>query len=112
MCDRGRSEWPCGLWRGSTAACFLGLPIRIPQGAGMSVSYDCYVCVCVCVLPGGYLCNRPITRPEESYYRVIEEFHRGGLGPLVGCQAMKKQCKHASLYFCDYVGLLWFKFLI
>ena len=44
MCERGRSEWPCGLCRGSTAACFLGIPIRIPQGAGMSMSFECCVC--------------------------------------------------------------------
>jgi len=25
------------------------------------------LCVCACVLPAGYLCNRPITRPEEFY---------------------------------------------
>ena len=26
-----------------------------------------FVCVCVCVLPGESLCDRPITRPKESY---------------------------------------------
>jgi hypothetical protein len=48
----------------------------------MSVSCEC------CVLSGRGLCDRPITRPENSdrvwyvYLSVIEEPHRGGLGPI------------------------------
>jgi hypothetical protein len=38
------------------------------------------------MLGGRGLCNGPITRPEGSYrvwcVSVIEEIHRGGLGPL------------------------------
>jgi hypothetical protein len=55
------SQWPRGLRRGSTAARLLGLWVRIPPGAWMSVSCEC------CVLSGRGLCDGPITRPEESY---------------------------------------------
>jgi hypothetical protein len=47
--------------RGSAAAYFLGLRVRIPPGAWMSVSCKCYV------LSGRGLCDGPITRPEKSY---------------------------------------------
>jgi hypothetical protein len=32
-----RSRWPRGLRRGSAAACLLGLRVRIPPGAWMSI---------------------------------------------------------------------------
>jgi hypothetical protein len=56
-----RSQWPCGLMRGSAAARLLGLRVRIPPGVWMSVSCDC------CVLSGRGLCDELATRPEESY---------------------------------------------
>jgi len=60
--DEGsRSQWPRCLRRGSADAHLLGLWIRIPPRAWMSVS-----CVC-CVLSGRGLCVGLITRPEESY---------------------------------------------
>ena len=40
---RSRSQWPCGLRRGSAAARSFGLCVRIPPGAGMSVLL-CVVC--------------------------------------------------------------------
>jgi hypothetical protein len=43
------------------AARFLGLRVRIPAGAWLSVSCDC------CVLSGRDLCDRPITCPQKSY---------------------------------------------
>jgi hypothetical protein len=46
------------MGRGSAAA---RLRIRIPPGAGMSVSCEC------CVLSGRGFCFGLITRPEESY---------------------------------------------
>ena len=49
-------EWVCGQ--------SLGLRVRIPPAAWISVS-----CVC-CVLSGRGLCVGPITGPEESY-RVL-----------------------------------------
>jgi hypothetical protein len=60
---KGTSELPSGLWRGSAAACLLGLRVRIPPGECMSVSCDCFVCV----LSGRGLCDGPIIRPEKSY---------------------------------------------
>jgi hypothetical protein len=56
-----RSQWPCDLRRRSTAAHLLGLWVRIPPGAWMSVSCEC------CVLSGRGLCDGLIIRPEESY---------------------------------------------
>ena len=47
----GRSQWPCGLRRGSVAASLLWLRVRIPPGAWMFV-----VSLCVGL----------IIRPEES----------------------------------------------
>ena len=40
----GRSQWPRGLRRGSTAARLLGLWVRIPPGAWMSVCVECCAC--------------------------------------------------------------------
>jgi hypothetical protein len=59
-----RSEWQRGLRRGSAAVRLLGLRVRIPLGAWISVCYEC------CVLSGSGLCDGLITRPEESY-RVL-----------------------------------------
>jgi hypothetical protein len=44
----------------SKAACLLRLWVRIPQGVWMSVCCEC------CVLSGRGLCDKLITRPEES----------------------------------------------
>jgi hypothetical protein len=47
--------------RGFAAARLLGLWVRIPPVARMSLSCDC------CVLSGRSLCVGLVTRPEESY---------------------------------------------
>jgi len=49
------------LGLGSAAARLLGLRVRIPPGAWMSVSCGC------CVLSGRGLWDLLITRPEEAY---------------------------------------------
>jgi hypothetical protein len=59
--QRDRSQWPCGLRRGCAAARLLGLRVRIPPKACLSVCCEC------CVLSGRGLCDELITRPEESY---------------------------------------------
>ena len=56
-----RFQWPRALRRRSAAARLLRLWVRIPPGVWMSVSCDC------CVLSGRGLCDRLITRPQESY---------------------------------------------
>jgi hypothetical protein len=56
-----RSQWPCGLRRGSSAARLLGSWVRIPPRTWMSVSCEC------CVLSGRGLCDGLVTRTEESY---------------------------------------------
>jgi hypothetical protein len=56
-----RSQWPRGLRQGSTAARLLGLWVRVPPRAWMSVSCEC------CVLSGRGLCDELVSRPEESY---------------------------------------------
>jgi hypothetical protein len=57
----GRSQWPRGLRRRSTAVRLLRLWVRIPPGSWMFVCCEC------CVLSGRGLCDELITRPEESY---------------------------------------------
>ena len=56
----GRSLWPRGLRPGSTAVRLLGLQVRIPPRAWMSVCCEC------CVLSGRGLCVGLITHPEEA----------------------------------------------
>jgi hypothetical protein len=56
-----RSQWPSGRKSRSAAALLLGLRVRIPLGARMSVCCQCYV------LPGSSLGNGLIPRPEEPY---------------------------------------------
>jgi len=55
------SQWPRGQRRTLAAARLLGLWVRIPPGAWMSVCCEC------CVLSGRGLCDGLITRPQESY---------------------------------------------
>jgi hypothetical protein len=61
-------DWPIPVAARSKAwVCavrLLGLWVRIPPGAWMSVSCEC------CVLSGRGLCDGPVTRLEESY-RVV-----------------------------------------
>jgi len=63
-CFQSRSQWPRGLRRTcrSAAACLLRSWVRIPPGAWISVSRECYE------LSGRGLCDELITRPEESYW--------------------------------------------
>jgi hypothetical protein len=56
-----RSQWPRGLRGRSAATRLLGLRIRIPPGAGRSLSWQW------CVLSGMGFCVGLITHPEESY---------------------------------------------
>ena len=49
------------LFTGPSGFVLLGLRLRIPPGAWMSVYCE------LCVLSGRGLCDGPITRPEESY---------------------------------------------
>jgi hypothetical protein len=55
-----RFHLPHGLSRGFAAARLLGIRIRIPPGAWMSVCCECYV------LLGRDLCDGPITCPQDS----------------------------------------------
>jgi len=57
-----RCQWPQGRRRRSTAARLLRLWVRISPGAWISVYCEC------CVLSGRRLCDKLITRPEESYW--------------------------------------------
>jgi hypothetical protein len=86
-----RSQWPRGLRRRSAAARLLGLCVRIPPGAWMSVSCEC------CVLSGRCLCDELITRPEESYqlwWVVVFDLETSWMRrpwPTGGCRAKNKQ---------------------
>jgi hypothetical protein len=90
-----RSQWPRGLTRGFTAARLLGVWVRIPPGAWISVSCEC------CVLSGTGLCDELVPRPEEPY-RVwcvsksvwswsLEKW--GGLGPQGALEPLEKNKK-------------------
>jgi hypothetical protein len=57
---RRRYRWPRGLKRWSASARLLGLRVRIPPEAWMSVSYKC------CMQSGKGLCDELIIGPEES----------------------------------------------
>ena len=68
-----RSRWPRGLRRRSTAVRLLRSWVRIPPEAQMSVCCEC------CVLSGRGLCDKLITRPEESYrlrYVVVYDLEK------------------------------------
>jgi hypothetical protein len=54
-------QWPRSLRHGPTATRLLGLRVRIPPAAWLSVFCEC------CVLSGRSLCDGPIACPEESY---------------------------------------------
>ena len=56
-----RSQWPLGLRHRSVVACLLRSWVRIPPGAWIFVCCECRV------LSGRGLCDKLITRPEESY---------------------------------------------
>ena len=56
-----RSHWPCGLWWGSATDRLMGLRVRIPPEALMSVSCEC------CGLSSRGFYDGPIPRPEWSY---------------------------------------------
>ena len=61
----GQSRWPRGLSHTSAATHLLGLRVRIPPGAwvslSLSLSSEC------CVLSGRDPFDGPIPRPEKSY---------------------------------------------
>jgi hypothetical protein len=82
--DVCRSQWPHGLRCRSAAAWLLGLQVWILFGSWMFVS--CLYVVLSCV--GRSLCNRLITRPEESYrvsnVCVITETPKGALCSKLG----------------------------
>jgi hypothetical protein len=68
-----QSRWPCGLRCGSAAARFLGLPVRIPSEAWMSVSCEC------CAFGGRGLGDRSIPRPRESYRLCVIRWNNKSL---------------------------------
>jgi hypothetical protein len=96
----GRSQWPCGLRRGSSAARLLRSWVWMPPRAWMSVCCEC------CVLLGRGLCDGLITRPEESYRLwcvsnvlwswSLEKW--GGLGPLGAVEPLGKK-KYINRWF-------------
>ena len=58
---KSRSQWQRGPRRESTAARYMGLRVRIPPGAWQSVNCD------RCVMSSTGICDRLISRPDESY---------------------------------------------
>ena len=90
-----RSQWPRGLRRRSSAARLLRLWVRISPGVWMFVRCEC------CVLSGRGLCDRLITRPEESYqpWCVVvceqETSKTRKLKPATGLWKYKQKCCYA-----------------
>jgi hypothetical protein len=93
-----RLHWPHGLRLRSAAARLLGLWVRIPQAAWMSVCFEC------CVLSGRGLCNELITRPEESYWLWcvvvcgLETSWMRRPWPTGGCYAPTLKNKSSAVY--------------
>ena len=86
------SQWLNVLRHWSTATRFLGLRVKIPLGAQMSVCYE------YCGLSSRGLCDGLRTRPEESYrvWRVeldvkVKPQQWRGLGPLGVVKPGKKK---------------------
>ena len=84
-----RSQWPRGLRRGSTAACLLGLWVRIPPGLWMSVSCEC------CALSGTGLCTGwSLVQRSPTDYHVSERNREASImrrpWPTRGCCAVGK----------------------
>jgi hypothetical protein len=66
LCMR-RSRWLRSLRRGSAANRLLGVWVRIPPEAWLSLPCDC------CVLPGRGLCDGLSTRPDHSTEEEISK---------------------------------------
>jgi hypothetical protein len=103
-----RSQWPRGLRRGPTAVCLLGLRVRIPPRAWMSVCCEC------CVLSGRGLCDGLITRPEESYRVwcvqlsvIVKPRKMRRPRPPRGCSAIEKNNSTHSFLTSKLDGLDW-----
>ena len=85
-----RSQWLSRLRRRSAAARLMRLWVRIPQGAWMSVCWEC------CVMSGRGVCDELITRPEESYRLwcvVVCDLETSMMRrpwPTGGCRAKRK----------------------
>ena len=92
-----RSQWPRGLRRGSAAARWLGLRVRIPLGKWMSVSYEC------CVLSVRILCVRLITPIECGVSKCDREASIMRMSWLSrGCCAMQKKSRHQNVKYHRY----------
>ena len=79
------------LRRESAAAYLLGLRVRIPPGARMSVCSDC------CVLSGWSFIQRSPTDCDVSECDRVASI-MGSPWPLQGCEAINKCC---LLYICS-----------
>ena len=89
-------QWTSGLRRGSVAACLLGLRVRNPPGAWISVSSDCSVFL------GNDLCDRPILCSNETYrlrcviLYDLETSRMRRLWPALDCCAKGKNSSNRS----------------
>jgi hypothetical protein len=84
-----------GLRCGTAAARLVGLWVRIPSGAWMSVSCEC------CVLSGRGLCVGLITRPRSPTDCDRESSIIRRSWPAGGCCAMQKEMlqSNTTIYF-------------
>jgi hypothetical protein len=85
-----QSQWPRGIRRRPAAASLLRMWFRISPEARMSLCCEC------CVLSGRGLCDKLITRPEESYLLRcvvvcdVETLWIRNPWPTGGCRARKR----------------------
>ena len=84
--DGSRSRWPRGLRRGRTLPRLLGLRVRIPSEAWMSVCCEC----CVSLRRTDQSSKGVL--PTVVCLSVIEDTHRRGPGPLGLSSHDKKKC--------------------
>jgi hypothetical protein len=74
-----RSHWPRGLRCRSAAERFLGSWVRIPAGAWMFISCECFV------LSRRGVCDRPIPRPECYRLWCVSECDQVKINNLDTC---------------------------
>jgi hypothetical protein len=93
-----QSQWPRGLRHRSAAARLLRLRVRIPPRAWMFVCCEC------CLLSDMGLCDKLITRPEESYRMwcvIVCDLETSRMRrpcPMLGSSATKKKVGYKETY--------------
>jgi hypothetical protein len=86
-----RSQWPRGLWRGCAAVCLLGLWVRIPPEAWMSVSLWELCVVRYRSLRRADHSSRGVLLSVVCLSVIVKPRQRGGPGALEVVAPMEKK---------------------